>query len=103
MICCESGARFPISYPCIAIAPPDDPAELDAALDDLLAGKFDWLVLTSANTVRSLATRGSATAGPHRTWRTAVVGPATRDAALRELGLASEVMPETYQASDLAE
>jgi uroporphyrinogen-III synthase len=97
----ERGA-FPISYPCIAIAPPDDPAELDAALSELLAGKFDWLILTSANTVRSLATRGMrAPASPQ--WRTAVVGPATCAAALRELGLASEVMPETYQASDLAE
>jgi len=97
----ERGA-IPISYPCIAIAPSDDPAELDAALDDLRAGKFDWLVLTSTNTVRSLAARGfHAVEVP--SWRTAVVGPATCDVALRELGLLADVMPEVYQGSDLAE
>jgi uroporphyrinogen-III synthase len=97
----ERGA-IPVSYPCIAIAPPDDPAELDAALDDLRAGKFDWLVLTSTNTVRSLAARRfHALEAP--AWRTAVVGPATRDVALHELGLQADVMPEVYQGSDLAE
>jgi uroporphyrinogen-III synthase len=100
----ERGA-IPVSYPCIAITPPDDPAELDSALDALLAGEFDWLVLTSTNTVRSLSFR--LVALDRRTsetpsWRTAVVGPATRDAAIRELGLEAAVMPETYQASDLA-
>jgi uroporphyrinogen-III synthase len=97
----ERGA-IPISYPCVAIAPPVDLAELDAAMFALLGGQVDWLILTSANTVRSLAARGfRAPASP--SWRTAVIGPATRDAALRELGLASEVMPEIYQASELGE
>jgi len=100
----ERGA-IPISYPCIAVTPPDDRAELDSALDALLAGEFDWLVLTSTNTVRSLAGRLSALdrrVPETPTWRTAAIGPATRDAALRALGLAAAVMPETYQASDLA-
>ena len=86
----ERGA-IPISYPCIAVTPPDDPAELDSALDALLAGEFDWLVLTSTNTVRSLAGRLSALdrrVPETPTWRTAAIGPATRDAALRALGLA---------------
>jgi uroporphyrinogen-III synthase len=47
----------PLPYPCIAIAPPEDPAALDAALADLLAGAFDWLVLTSQNAVLVLADR----------------------------------------------
>ena len=42
-----------IEYPCIAIAPPEDDAPLRRALANRDA--FDWLVLTSANTVLALA------------------------------------------------
>lgn len=52
----ERGA-IPVEYPCIAFAPPDDLAPLDAALRDLAAGYFAWLVLTSANTAAALAER----------------------------------------------
>jgi uroporphyrinogen-III synthase len=47
----------PLPYPCIAIAPPEDTGPLDAAVRDLAAGRFDWLVLTSRNTVTVLAER----------------------------------------------
>ncbi|MCX6368881.1 MAG: uroporphyrinogen-III synthase [Armatimonadetes bacterium] len=43
-----------IEYPCIAIAPPEDDTPLRRALASLDA--FDWLVLTSANTVLALST-----------------------------------------------
>ena len=36
-------------YPCLAIAPPDNPGPLDDALRAATAGQFDWLALTSAN------------------------------------------------------
>ncbi|WP_309715755.1 uroporphyrinogen-III synthase [Armatimonas sp.] len=45
-----------IEYPCIAIAPPENDAPLRAALADLT--RYDWLVLTSANTVLALAAVG---------------------------------------------
>lgn len=44
-----------VELPTLALEPPEDPAPLDAALREL--GTFDWLVLTSANTVRVLAQR----------------------------------------------
>ncbi|MCX7671089.1 MAG: uroporphyrinogen-III synthase, partial [Anaerolineae bacterium] len=47
----------PLPYPCIAIAPPADTGPLDAALRELAAGAFDWLVLTSRNAVDVLADR----------------------------------------------
>ena len=50
----ESGG-IPASYPCIAIMPPQDLRPLDAHLSGL--GQFDWLLLTSSNTVRALADR----------------------------------------------
>ena len=45
----------PIPYPCIAIVPPGDTTALDAWLASL--NEFDWLLLTSANTVQALSER----------------------------------------------
>jgi uroporphyrinogen III methyltransferase / synthase len=47
----------PITYPTIAIAPPTDFAALDAAIDRLAAGAYDWTIFTSVNGVRALAER----------------------------------------------
>ncbi|MBZ0276478.1 MAG: uroporphyrinogen-III synthase [Anaerolineae bacterium] len=98
----ERGA-VPLDYPCIAIIPPDDCCALDVALADLTAGHFDWLVLTSANTVHALAQRlavsGMALAG---NFRTAAVGPATAQAAREWLNLTAVDLPEEYIAESLA-
>ena len=85
-----------IEYPCIAIAPPENDAPLREALARL--DTFDWLVLTSANTVLALvefcplppARRGSA-----------AVGPATAKAAREYLGLEAVLLPETFAAEAL--
>ncbi len=53
----RSRGAEPLPYPCIAIAPPTDTGPLDAALRDLVAGEFTWLVLTSRNAVVVLAER----------------------------------------------
>ena len=45
------GARVVIQ-PVIEILPPQDPAELDAALDAVAAKEFDWAVFSSENGVR---------------------------------------------------
>jgi uroporphyrinogen-III synthase len=43
--------------PVIAFAPPEDVAPLDAALERLRAGTYDWVTVTSATTVDALAAR----------------------------------------------
>jgi uroporphyrinogen-III synthase len=100
----ERGA-VPISYPCIAIAPPSDPAELDEELRRLVGGQFDWLVLTSTNAVRATALRLDALGlrMPHEPkLGIATVGPATARAACDQLGVASTLVPETNTGAELA-
>lgn len=46
---------IPIMYPCIAIIPTNDLASLDTALMHLAS--YDWLVITSANTVEMIQQR----------------------------------------------
>ena len=102
----QARGALSLDYPCIAIVPPADPTELDRALRDLCAGAYDWLVLTSANTVLALAERAAAlrlSFGPQPPFRTAVIGPATAQAARERLGLHSAVMPDDHIAEALAE
>ena len=95
----------PLDYPCIEIVPADDNADFDAALRGLAAGRFAWLVLTSANTVLALARRLEAL---HMTlsgavFRTAAIGPSTRDAARGQLEIDALVVPEKFLAEALGE
>lgn len=94
---------IPVEYPCIEIAPPEDTSPLDAALRELAAGCFGWLVLTSANTVFSLAQRRKVLglSLDNAAFQTAVVGPAT-DHAARQIGLDPVSLPEEYTAEALA-
>jgi uroporphyrinogen-III synthase len=94
----------PISYPCIAISPPNDPTLLDAALVDLAEGHFAWLVLTSANTVFAIAERlgvlGITLRG--KNFYTAAIGPVTAEAAHQQLGLEVVDLAAEYIAESLA-
>lgn len=95
----------PLLYPCIMIAPPADPAALDAALTDALAGRFDWLVLTSSNTVLALAQRLQALGyAPAQLagLAMAAVGPATAATARRLLGAQTQLVPDEFVAEALA-
>lgn len=92
----------PLLYPCIDTVLPEDTQPLDNALRAASAGKFDWLVLTSANTVSFLSQRLNALNIQLRI-PVAAVGPVTADAAEKLLGLQAEVMPEHYVAEALAD
>jgi len=88
----------PVEVPVLEIQPPADRAPLDRALRAL--DSYDWLILTSANTVRALADRSQAlglslTPGPRL--QVAAVGEATA-AAARKAGLPVNLVPETYVA-----
>jgi uroporphyrinogen III methyltransferase/synthase len=85
----------PLEVPTIEIRPVASTTELDRAVGDLAAGRFDWVVLTSVNGVAALRTRLEALGhGPAAvaTARVAAVGPAT-EAALREWGADPDLVP----------
>jgi len=96
----------PLLYPCIAIEPPPDTRALDGALADLCAGRFAWVVLTSANTVRALAGRVQASELPRSIGskaRVAAIGAATAEAAADLLGCAADLVASDSAAEGLAE
>ena len=94
-----------IEYPVIAIAPPEDLHRLDETLMRAAHGRFDWLVLTSANGVAAIAERmahlGLESAALQHI-RIAVIGPATAEAVRSRLGRDVDLMPSTYVAEALA-
>ena len=99
----ERGA-VPLLYPCIDIAPPADPAPLDAALREAARGAFDWLVLTSSNSSQAVASRLNVLGlRLPAMLKIAAVGTATAEAAREWLGMQASLMPETYTAQALAE
>lgn len=99
---CALGGE-PVEVPVLEIRHPESFEALDAALLGL-AG-YDWLILTSGNTVRALAEResalGTAFAQPS-TLKVAAVGESTAEAA-RKAGLAISFVPESYVAESLVE
>lgn len=100
----ERGA-VPVSYPCIKIVPPADTTVLDKAVHDLLGGEFDWLILTSVNTVSMLAERIHTSGYPFNkpSFKTAAIGAATADAVVKQLGFSIDILPEEYVGESLAE
>ncbi|MEO8395140.1 MAG: uroporphyrinogen-III synthase [Chloroflexota bacterium] len=95
----QNAGAIPLSYPCIAIVPPED----TRALDEALASNFDLLVLTSANTVLMLAERLKALGLSLNGVKAAVVGEATEQSARALLGVEISVIPDDYSAEGLAD
>lgn len=80
----------PVIAPLINFAPTNDQATLEAALNELAAGRFDWLTLTSATTVDVLyAYRATIPAST----KVAAVGETTA-AALQAVGYRVDLVPE---------
>jgi uroporphyrinogen-III synthase len=79
----------PVVAPLINFASPEDPTRLGHALQELGAGAYDWLVVTSATTVDVLVSQG--TVVPDAT-RIAAVGETT-GAALSLAGYRVDYMP----------
>jgi uroporphyrinogen-III synthase len=96
------GARV-IEIPAIEIVPPESYAPLDAALRNLQ--QYQWLIVTSANTVRVLGERIAFFGlGPEAfaNVNCVAIGSATAD-ALRNLGLSVALVPKEYVAESLIE
>jgi uroporphyrinogen-III synthase len=91
----------PVEVPVLEIQPPASFAPFDRALRSL--GSYHWLILTSANRVRTLQERAQALGlRPASTaqLKVAAVGEATASAA-RDAGFAVSLVPETYVAESL--
>ena len=96
----ELGA-IPIEVPVLEIVPPESYEPLDSALRDL--AQYDWLILTSSNTVRVLVERASAVGVSLTNFvpqQIGVIGTATEKAA-RDAGLSVTVTPNDYVAESL--
>ncbi len=97
----ERGAEA-ILAPTIRLAPPEDLDALDRACTE--AGRYDWLVFTSANGVEHFMRRLLANGdirdlkGP----RICTIGPATAQ-QLSRYGIRADLTPEEYRAEAVAE
>ena len=90
----------PVEVPVIEIQPPASYDPLDDALRKLES--YDWLILTSANTVHVIAERAAAfgIVFSETSPQVAAVGKATAEAA-RQAGFIVPVIPEAYVAESL--
>ena len=89
----------PIEVPVLEIQPPASYDALDQALSHLYS--YDWLIVTSANTVRAMVERCVALkVRLDATMHVAAIGLGTAEAA-RSAGLKVTLTPEHYIAEDL--
>lgn len=98
----EQGAEC-LEYPTIEIKELEDYSEIDHALKQL--PDYDWLLLTSPNAVSFFFQRLQKSGLDSRALaglRIAAVGKAT-DAALKEFGLAADLLPQHFTGEGLAE
>ncbi|WP_290342468.1 uroporphyrinogen-III synthase [Corynebacterium auris] len=91
----SSCGAIPQSVPTISLEPPRNPAQLDRAIKGIVEGRFQWIVFTSVNAVRTvwdkfaeLGLDARSFAGVHL----AAVGGKTAE-ALRSRGMVPELLP----------
>src|SRR4051812_1466889 len=92
-----------LECPAITIAPPEDYAEIDAAIAHL--HQYDWVVFTSVNGVQVFVDRLLALGNAPDVLcsrKLGAIGPATA-AALEKAGCVPRFVPDTYVAEALAE
>ena len=97
----ESHHAIPIRYPCIEVTLPKDTSKLDNALRNF--NEYDWLILTSTNTIPTLAERiNKLNIQPN--WgniKIAVVGSKTDQLFEQTFGQSVDFMPTTFDAKTL--
>lgn len=93
----------PVEVPLLELQPPESFETLDRALFGL--NDFDWLILTSANTIHAMKRRADQLGivfPPAAGMKVAAVGKATAESA-RNHGLQITLIPESYLAESLAD
>ncbi len=92
-----------LECPTIEVAPPDDWAPLDTAIENL--SDYEWIVFTSVNGVKfffeRLFEKGRDVRALHQL-NTAAIGPVTAKQLL-DFGLRSDIIPKSYRAESVAE
>jgi uroporphyrinogen-III synthase/uroporphyrinogen III methyltransferase/synthase len=98
----RAAGAVPVEVPVLEIRPPASYDQLDAALRNL--GTYDWVVLTSANSVHAIAERAAACGivFEENTPQFAAVGKATSESAL-QAGFTVALTPKEYVAESLIE
>ena len=93
----------PVEVPVLEICPPQSFEPLDRALRQL--DSYDWLILTSANTVKAMIGRAAALGlvfSSMDSLKVAAIGAGTA-AETRNAGLSVALIPESYVAESLIE
>lgn len=93
----------PVEVPVLEIRPPQSFVPLDDALGHL--DRYDWLILTSANALQAVSSRGArfgVNPANAEGLKVAAVGKATAEAA-RHFGFRVEMVPQSYVAESLVE
>lgn len=89
-----------IEAPAIEVRGAEDPALLDRALAEAAAGRFAWIVFTSAAGVRIWFERTGSLGAERPRARVAAVGDATAE-ALREGGVEADLVPDPFTTEAL--
>jgi len=90
-----------LQCPTIEVVPPDTWEPIDQAIQKI--AQYKWLIFTSVNGVRFFFERLFKLGMDARCLghlHTAAIGPATAE-SLRQFGLKTDIMPETYQAESV--
>jgi uroporphyrinogen III methyltransferase/synthase len=95
----EQGA-IPEEVPTIAVEPPRTPQQMDRAVRGLVTGRYQWVAFTSVNAVRAIREKFEEYGLDARAFagvKVAAVGDETA-AALKEFGIAPDLVPEGEQS-----
>lgn len=100
----DAGAEV-IEIPTIKVVPPESFDSLDGAISKMKDSRYEWVIFTSPNGVRRFFQRAFDKGFDARIFKTssiAVIGPSTAD-ALKEYGLAADLVPASFRAEGILE
>jgi uroporphyrinogen-III synthase len=93
----------PVLYPCIEILAPKSTNELDKALLKAADGAYEWLIVTSTNTVEAIAKRATTLDIILGDLKIAAIGPKSAATVRKLLGLEVHFVASKYEAESLAD